>query len=137
MITKIIPMDTALTVLKSVSVMSIRACRQRSFADRSMPPLSYVCRIWFSSLICALSSSVATLYSELTSTSWYFIILSVHPVTELRNHTLRNCRTRSGNPSPSAHFITVHLFHFTSAALATSADSAALSTRIICVVFMS
>ena len=133
MITKMIPIDTTLTVLKSVSVMSIRSAVSGP-SPISIPPLSYLCRILFSSLIWTFSSSDATLYSELTRSSWYLSFFSIS-VTE-SGIILCGIAGPISASRPSAH-LTPSTSSILLIIFATSTDSTELSTRIMCVVFMS
>ena len=133
MITKMIPIDTILTVLKSVSVISIRSAVNGP-SPINIPPLSYLCNILFRSLIWAFSSSDATLYSELTNSSWYLSFFNIS-VTEFGIISCGIAGPISAS-SPSAH-LTPSTSSILSIIFATSADSTELSTRIICVVFMS
>ena len=133
MIRKIATMDTALTTLKSLSVMVIRSLVQGA-SPISIPELSYFLMMEFRISHCSLTSSVATLYSDWTRINCQSPCLSFS-VTSAGMKSLGTAGPRMlskprANLTPATSDISFSM------ALA-SFDGSFAPARTMCVAFMS
>ena len=129
MIMKIAAMETILTILKSLSVVSIISFVHGA-SPMSIPFGSYFFRIEFRLSICRLTSSPATLYSELTRSSSHLSLFRTSLTDSGRNSCGTDEPTMLSSPStyftPSTPFISFIID-------LTSFAGRVESVRIICV----
>ena len=133
MMRKIARIDTALTTLKSWSVVSIMSFMHGA-SPMSIPVGSYFFRMALSESIWAFTSSLATLYSELMSISFQFLLSSFSRAEAgIISSGIREPTTLS---NPKAYF-TPSTFSISSIMFRTSLEEVLASTRTMWVEAMS
>ena len=129
MMTKIAMIEIAFTTLKSSSVVSIRSFVQGA-SPISIPVESYFFRISFSASIWALTSSDATLYSELARINFQLSLFSMS-FTDFGSIS-SGTRAPTTDSMPSTYFMP-STCSISEIMLLTSFAETSVLTRIICV----
>ena len=120
-------MDTALTILKSWSVVWIISFMQGA-SPISIPPWSYFFRISLSRSIWAFTASLATLYSELMSSKRQLPLFNIEVTDSGRNSS--GTREPTTDSMPSTYFTPSTCSIFRAMARTSFADTSAFTSSI-------